>query len=591
MFRIRNLLFSPSPGSGPDTSVFFGTSCPKMDSQVIIKIKMSWLDYHNIEELFIAILSFVVSIRVYLRKRSATGEENRARLIIYSSGFFILSISSFIHAMIHILALDDNLLFQTLTGYSIGLLLLILAISSKEPEKKTLLPFLLYMPLIVLLLPDIYRSLPDFKLFRPLIWIIVAYLSGTLSILHIVMYRNLSVRPLFYISLGYALIAVSGVFLFFPSAIGSTPWLHGHLMRPIGFLIIFLSTNKDVLNSLRGSILYKALSAFSLLSGLPMIFLGITILYQEISPMDIISSRLLIFLMLMTTLIVALIFGIGVITRLINPIVSLKKDVDHLTEKGLSHRVQISPSRDEIEELAHSFNRMASDLEKSVAEQLRLSRLAATGELAATLAHEIRNPLNAIQGAASYIRKNFRGALITEFLKIITDEVSRINKLTTNLLNFARPVTPNLSSSNLNDLVSNTIELIKGEFLQKGVNLEKELDERLPETLVDASQIKQVLINLLINALDATDAGGYVRIITDSSDGKIMVSVIDSGKGIKKEDIKSIFNPFFTTKTSGTGLGLAIADRIAKEHGGEITVESSENMGSRFCLILPLRER
>lgn len=552
---------------------------------------MSWFDYHNLEEILIAVLSLIVSMRAYLYGRSNIQDnENRARLFIYSSGFFILSISSMIHSLIHMIPLNENMLFQTLTGYSLGLFLIILSISSKEPEKKTLLPFLLYMPLTILLLPDIYKNLPEFKLFRPLIWIVIAYLSGTLCILHIAMYKNSSLRSLLLMSIAYALIAISGIFLFFPSYIGSTPWLHGHIMRPIGFLIIFLSLKNNVFTCFKGSILYKALSALSLLSGLPLIFLGITILYQEISPIDIIGGRLIVFLMLLVTLVVSLIFGIGVITRLINPIVSLKREVDLVKERGLSHRVHILSSRDEIEDLALSFNRMLSDLERSVAEQLRLSRLAATGELAATLAHEIRNPLNAIQGAASYIRKNFRGALLAEFLKIINEEVSRINKLTTNLLNFARPVTPNPLPSDLNLIVNNTVKLIKEEFVEKGVNLEISLNESLPEVLIDPNQIKQILLNLLINALDATDTGGFVKVTTDFYDSRIKVSVIDSGKGIKKEDIKNIFNPFFTTKTSGTGLGLAIAYKIAKEHGGEITVESDEKIGSRFTLYIPMRK-
>lgn len=552
---------------------------------------MTWLDYHNLEEILIAVLCLIVSIRAYLNgKVKAKDSENRSRLNIYSSGFFILSLSSIIHSLIHMIPLNENMLFQTLLGYSLGLFLIILSISAKEPEKRTFLPFLLYMPLVILLLPEIYKNLPDFKLFRPLIWIIIAYFSGTLSILHIAMYRHSSLKSLFYMSLAYALIAISGVFLFFPSNIGSTPWLHGHLMRPIGFIIIFLSLKKNVLTCLKGSILYKALSAFSLLSGLPLIFLGITILYQEINPIGIIGNRLLVFLMLLITLAVSLTFGIGIISKLINPIISLKREVDLVKENGLGHRVHISSSRDEIEDLALSFNGMVSDLEKSVAEQLRLSRLAATGELAATLAHEIRNPLNAIQGAASYIRKNFRGILLTEFLKIINDELSRINKLTTNLLNFARPITPNPSPSDINLIVNNTIDLIRSEFEEKGVDLIADLDGSLPGAYVDSNQIKQLLLNLLINALDATDPGGSVRIVTSSSNGKIMVSIIDSGKGIKKEDIKNIFNPFFTTKTSGTGLGLSIAERIAKEHGGEITVESNEGRGSRFCLHIPLEK-
>jgi len=244
---------------------------------------------------------------------------------------------------------------------------------------------------------------------------------------------------------------------------------------------------------------------------------------------------------------------------------------------------------DEIGELSQAFNEMVVRLSNSMKERERLSRLAATGELAATLAHEIKNPLNAIGGAAAYLRNNFRGALIREFLKIISDEVSRINALTTTLLNFARPVVPRPRESDLNLIVSDTVDLLEPEAKENGVILRKNLYHRLPPLKVDPDQIKQVLINLLINSLDAIKEGGEVQVSTDARNGEVILSVRDNGEGIPEEVMESIFNPFFTTKTRGTGLGLAISKKIVREHGGDILVESRPGEGSEFRIILPGR--
>ena len=222
-----------------------------------------------------------------------------------------------------------------------------------------------------------------------------------------------------------------------------------------------------------------------------------------------------------------------------------------------------------------------------MSERERLSRLAATGELAATLAHEIKNPLNAIGGAASYIGENFRGSLIREFMKIISEEVLRINKLTTTLLNFARPVTPHLEPADLNSTVEDTLELLSQEAKESGIELSVDLGSGVPVVDMDHNQIKQLLINLIINSFDAVGEKGRVLIKTGISDGMVVLSVEDNGTGIREENLEEIFNPFYTTKTRGTGLGLAISKKIAKEHGGDIKVESAYNKGSKFTLVLP----
>jgi two-component system sensor histidine kinase HydH len=229
---------------------------------------------------------------------------------------------------------------------------------------------------------------------------------------------------------------------------------------------------------------------------------------------------------------------------------------------------------------------MLSRLDNAIEEQERMCRLAATGELAATLAHEIKNPLNAIGGAASYIAKNTKGSLAREFLSIITSEVARINKLTTTLLSFSKTATPNPELNDLNKVVNESLILLSKEAIDLQITVKEELAEDLPLVSFDYNQIKQVILNLLINAHDAVGEKGEITIKTWHKGNRICLGVTDNGSGISPEIIHNIFNPFFTTKTRGTGLGLAISKRIAKEHGGDLTVESSPGKGSSFTLEL-----
>jgi signal transduction histidine kinase len=440
-------------------------------------------------------------------------------------------------------------------GYSLGLFILIIAISAENPRRKIGLP-LIYIPMLALLHPMVYEKFPFFGQFRPLVWILIAYLSGIVCILYIgTFYRRRSKRFLFS-ALGHLTICMGAIFLFFPAKIGSTVWLHGHIMRPVGFVILFFSMSRNELLKMEGSILYRALAAFSILAAIPLLFFGTFVFYDNISPVTIIGRRFIIFLLLLITLISGLLFGLGMIIRLIKPILQLKKSVDGMVGEEMIKRIPIQ-SNDEIGELSGSFNDMLARLDNAIEEQERMCRLAATGELAATLAHEIKNPLNAIGGAATYIGKNTKGSLAQEFVSIITSEVSRINKLTTTLLSFSKTAVP---------------------------NPEPELAEDLPLANFDYNQIKQVIINLLINAHDAVSGNGEIKVKTWHRKNRTYLAVEDNGSGISPEIIHNIFNPFFTTKTRGTGLGLAISKRIAKEHGGDLTVTSTHGEGSTFTL-------
>ena len=551
---------------------------------------MNWLFYHIGEEYAIALICFALSIRVLSISRSenpALDKEKRSRMFLISSGFVLLGISSVIHATIHTAGLDENILYQTLLGYCLGLLTLIVAVSAEKPWSKRAFPFL-YIPLLILLFPDVYKKFPIFGEFRPLVWIIISYLSGVVCMLYIAAFYHTGLRAYLYLALGHALICLSAVLLFFPAPIGSTIWVYGHLFRPVGFGILFFSLNQEGLLKLKGSMLYRALTAFSLLAAIPLLVFGMVVFYENINPLPLTGRRIIVFLLLLITLASALLFGLGLIIRLIRPLLSLKDAVDKLAEEGFNKQIEVYSS-DEIGELSRAFNDMVVKLSHSLSEQDRLSRLAATGELAATLAHEIKNPLNAIGGAALYIKKNFKGSLIREFLGIIYDEVARINKLTTTLLDFAKPVKPDPEPADINRLVKETLDLLRQESEEQGIIIETDLVREIPITPFDYHQIKQVLINLLINSFDAVEKNGRIKVRTTLSGSGLLLSVQDNGKGIGEKEMENIFNPFFTTRTRGTGLGLAISRKIAKEHGGDITVESALNEGSKFTLFLPLK--
>lgn len=253
---------------------------------------------------------------------------------------------------------------------------------------------------------------------------------------------------------------------------------------------------------------------------------------------------------------------------------------------------------DEIGELEEGFNIMVRNLrynlkklEEANREKERVGRFFALGEMSARVSHEIRNPLNAIEGAAAYISKNFRGELLSEFTGIIREEVERLNKLTTGLLSFSKPVLPQKSLGDINELIEKTINLLKDEIKTAGIIIESNLDRGIPHFYFDKGQLKQVLINLLVNSVEATPPDGKIMIYTESLNSTVRMHLKDTGVGIKAEDLSNIFKPFFTTKTRGSGLGLAIAERIIKNHDGKISVESKEDRGTTFTLSLPFKEK
>lgn len=255
---------------------------------------------------------------------------------------------------------------------------------------------------------------------------------------------------------------------------------------------------------------------------------------------------------------------------------------------------------DEIGLLAQAFNDMTADLKRYQAHIIRSGKLAAIGELASSVAHEINNPLNTMavcsqalmdRAKSSDLRAREDFEDFPEYLETINSEIFRCKKITSDLLNFSRHKDPVWDMIDINRVIQETVPLVSHLFKQgRPPSIELDLSDDLPLVRADTDQIKQVILNILINAFDHMPEGGKVRVATAARDSGVLVSISDTGCGIPQENINRVFEPFFTTKKygKGTGLGLAVCQRIIDNHQGRIEVSSEVSKGSTFTIELPL---
>jgi two-component system, NtrC family, sensor histidine kinase HydH len=226
---------------------------------------------------------------------------------------------------------------------------------------------------------------------------------------------------------------------------------------------------------------------------------------------------------------------------------------------------------------------------KHLRNEVELSqRLAAVGSLAAGVAHEIRNPLSSIKGFATYFRQRYGGVPDdVKIADIMIQEVDRLNRVITDLLEFSRPMALKRKETDLAGLARQVLGTVEGQARDKGIIIQKDLPPGLAKAFIDPDRMTQVLLNLFLNALAAMDRGGILSLgIARHDERTLRVTVSDTGLGIRKEDLGRVFDPYFTTKPSGTGLGLAIVHRIVEAHGGEIRLESELGKGTTFSVLL-----
>lgn len=280
------------------------------------------------------------------------------------------------------------------------------------------------------------------------------------------------------------------------------------------------------------------------------------------------------------------------------PMVELQQKIAQVGRGDLSASVSFAHRNDEIGDLGRNFNQMVMQLRESREEIERLHRtqmsraehFATLGEMATGLAHEIRNPLAGIAGVIEIIGRDLPNTSpAREVVKDVRQEIARINHIVTDLLQTARPHPPQVGKSDLNVTIEHAVMLARQQALARGVEISLQKEPSLPEVEHDSDQIHQVMLNLLLNALQAIDRKGKVDVRLSQKNASAVIEVSDTGRGIPPENLPNIFRPFYTTKGDGTGLGLSLARRIVEDHQGRINVASTVGKGTTFAVVLPLQ--
>ena len=223
-------------------------------------------------------------------------------------------------------------------------------------------------------------------------------------------------------------------------------------------------------------------------------------------------------------------------------------------------------------------------------ESVHSERLAFTGRIAASIAHEIRNPLGNVSLAVQQLRDAFtEDSPWAKHIEVIIRNTERINFLITELLNCARPPKLNIQPHDVHEILEGILDSIKTKISSQRTEVRRKYNSQIPQITVDKEQIERVFSNVMINSLEAMPNGGKMTITTEMEGGFLVVKIRDTGEGIPEEDIIRIFDPFFSTKPSGVGLGLSMTYGIVVSHGGTIGVESERNSGALFVISLPIK--
>ncbi len=312
-------------------------------------------------------------------------------------------------------------------------------------------------------------------------------------------------------------------------------------------------------------------------------------------------SKTMVFWAFGITATLALFLGLFLTRFVTNPIQDLIATMER-AERGLEARVQVK-STDDIGRLGEAFNSLLSKLERArrrveryhYEQMKRADRLASIGEMAAGIAHEIKNPLAGIAGVIQVLKKDLpAGEPKRAVLDEVLSQVERMDKAVRNLLAFARPPEPKMTLVDINELIVKLLDFLAPQFAKHGISSERKLTAGLPWLILDPDLVQQALLNISLNAIKALPEGGRftVETLTEAPEGAIPGSIkivfTDSGEGITPENLSRIFSPFFTTRQQGTGLGLSITQRIVEQHNGEISVSSAPGRGAVFTITLPL---
>ncbi|MBI5057486.1 MAG: HAMP domain-containing protein [Nitrospirae bacterium] len=300
-----------------------------------------------------------------------------------------------------------------------------------------------------------------------------------------------------------------------------------------------------------------------------------------------------IYLFCAAVIFIGIIFGLWMARKILRPILVLNKGVHMIGEGDVGVEIPLV-GEGEIKELAQSFNNMSRKLKelfdatKAAQENLiRTEKLYAIGEFSAGVAHEIQNPLTSIKMLMQTVAHK-KQALSDKDFEVVEGEINRIDRIIKEFIAFARPKKLEKSHLNINDVLEDVILITKPKMKQSRIFLEQTFSSDLPVINGNNDALKQVFLNIVLNALQAMEEGGTLIVETSVDDNKVLVVINDTGIGILQENLKKIFDPFFTTKDEGTGMGLALTYAIVNEHSGKIDIKSKPWVGTTVTVELPL---
>lgn len=290
--------------------------------------------------------------------------------------------------------------------------------------------------------------------------------------------------------------------------------------------------------------------------------------------------------LLAVTLVLAAVIARPIANAITLPLLQLTSFVKGFELSAKQTPVKSGPP--EVRELGTAFENMTHDLEKSQENLTRAAKLAAVGEMAAAMSHEVRTPLGILRSSTDVLRRE-KGLSEEgkEVLGFINSETERLNKLVSTLIDAARPRAPIFSDVNLTQLINNIIVLLRKQANDKSIDIIMTASDKAVVASVDADQMTQVMMNLILNAVQVLPERGHVEVKLKQDDRQTVIDVMDDGDGIASEYQAEVFEPFFTKRSGGVGLGLAIVKQIIQAHGGEIYYQKSDMNGAQFTMVLP----
>ena len=301
-------------------------------------------------------------------------------------------------------------------------------------------------------------------------------------------------------------------------------------------------------------------------------------------------SRMIFLMVFIGELLLAVAFAAFLEFQVIRPLGKLAGEVQEIRPDSPQRPLSITPfSAREINRLRHSLNDMREKLRRAQEDMVARTRLATMGQIAANMTHEIRNPLEAMSGAVEILSSEPElSADSRDSVAILREEIRNLDDYLNQYLEFARPTPVNPVSTDVNMLVEDCLVLLRPLLRKKQVMLSTQLADGLPSCKLDVNQLKRVIVNILLNSIEAIPDRGALQISTRSRAGGVEISVKDNGEGIREEDLPRVFDPYFTTKSTGSGLGLPLSKMIVEQHDGAILIESLPGQGSVVTVTVPV---